>query len=164
MANEQVGLLMSRGYGRTYARRVSSMGGASRSPIHGIGGDLSLPALIEKMAESEEAWAALCVFADDIMSQKETAEREREDDVNSLPQRRGDQVGGDVPSQAEYCRNDGDQGEVGGGASLLIHRGRCPPDAQPPVVDSGSSPQNARDGGRGGRHAYHHGAFSRWVA
>ncbi|XP_046974644.1 uncharacterized protein LOC124540913 [Vanessa cardui] len=53
-----------------------------------IGLDLSLPALIRKMVASEEAWAALRVFGEAVMSAKEKAERQREDDPNSLPLRR----------------------------------------------------------------------------
>ncbi|XP_046973632.1 uncharacterized protein LOC124540213 [Vanessa cardui] len=53
-----------------------------------IGLDLSLPALIRKVVESEEAWAALRVFSEAVMSAKEEAERQREDDPNSLPLRR----------------------------------------------------------------------------
>ncbi|XP_046974308.1 uncharacterized protein LOC124540683 [Vanessa cardui] len=46
------------------------------------------PVLREKMVASEEAWAALRVFSEAVMSAKEEAERQREDDPNSLPLRR----------------------------------------------------------------------------
>ncbi|XP_047537849.1 uncharacterized protein LOC125071573 [Vanessa atalanta] len=51
-------------------------------------GDISLPALVRKMVASEEAWAALRVFSEAVISAKEAAERQREDDTNSLPLRR----------------------------------------------------------------------------
>ncbi|XP_063381214.1 uncharacterized protein LOC134667724 [Cydia fagiglandana] len=53
-----------------------------------VGGDLSLPALIRRMISSEEAWAAVASFSVTVLTQKEAAERSREDDANSLPQRR----------------------------------------------------------------------------
>ncbi|XP_048004333.1 uncharacterized protein LOC125240482 [Leguminivora glycinivorella] len=53
-----------------------------------IGGDLSLPALIRCMVGSEEAWAAVTSFCVTVMTQKEAAERMREDDAASHPQRR----------------------------------------------------------------------------
>ncbi|XP_047543086.1 uncharacterized protein LOC125075390 [Vanessa atalanta] len=53
-----------------------------------IGYDISLPALVRKMVASAEAWAALRVFSETVMSAKEAAERQREDDTNSLPLRR----------------------------------------------------------------------------
>ncbi|CAK1593609.1 unnamed protein product [Parnassius mnemosyne] len=43
-----------------------------------VGGDLSLPALVRKMVGSAESWDAVVSFCEDVMSQKETAERERE--------------------------------------------------------------------------------------
>nr|XP_026498863.1 uncharacterized protein LOC113402766 [Vanessa tameamea] len=52
-----------------------------------IGPDISLPALIRKVVTSEEAWAALRVFSEAVMSAKEEAERRREDDPDSLPLR-----------------------------------------------------------------------------
>ncbi|KAI8442169.1 hypothetical protein MSG28_005777 [Choristoneura fumiferana] len=103
-----------------------------RAVLSTVIGDLSLPALIEKIAESEEAWAAFCVFADDIMSQTEAAKREHEDDVNSLPQRRR------RPGWRWSQPSD-------------------PPRGVAPLTPSlqwwtlGSPPQKARDGGRGGR-------------
>ncbi|XP_063372205.1 uncharacterized protein LOC134660398 [Cydia amplana] len=53
-----------------------------------VGGDLSLPALIRRMLSSEEVWAAVATFSVTVLTQKEAAERMREDDANSLPQRR----------------------------------------------------------------------------
>jgi endonuclease/exonuclease/phosphatase (EEP) superfamily protein YafD len=53
-----------------------------------VGRDLSLPALISRMARSEEAWAAVATFSVTVLTQKEAAERTREDDANSAPQRR----------------------------------------------------------------------------
>lgn len=53
-----------------------------------VGSDLSLPVLVEAMVESEEAWEAVVAFAESVIKEKETAERTREDDVNSLPIRR----------------------------------------------------------------------------
>lgn len=53
-----------------------------------VGRDLSLQALISRMVRSEEAWAAVATFSVAVLTQKESAERTREDDVNSAPQRR----------------------------------------------------------------------------
>nr|XP_049691667.1 uncharacterized protein LOC126053518 [Helicoverpa armigera]XP_049704749.1 uncharacterized protein LOC126056273 [Helicoverpa armigera]XP_049706070.1 uncharacterized protein LOC126056578 [Helicoverpa armigera] len=43
-----------------------------------VGGDLSLPAVVRKMVGSAESWDAVVSFCEDVMSQKEAAERERE--------------------------------------------------------------------------------------
>ncbi|XP_022816825.1 uncharacterized protein LOC111349807 [Spodoptera litura] len=50
-----------------------------------VGGDLSLPAVVRKMVDSAESWDAVVSFCEDVMSQKETAEREREILVTSFP-------------------------------------------------------------------------------
>ncbi|XP_045445809.1 uncharacterized protein LOC123653876 [Melitaea cinxia] len=54
-----------------------------------VGLDLSLSALIRAMVDSEEKWIAVSSFCNSIMLQKEAAEREREQDPNSLLIRRG---------------------------------------------------------------------------
>nr|XP_032525084.1 uncharacterized protein LOC116776090 [Danaus plexippus plexippus] len=51
-----------------------------RALVAAVGNDLSLPGVIIAMLGSEEAWAAVASFCEDVMSQKEAAEREREDD------------------------------------------------------------------------------------
>lgn len=43
-----------------------------------VGGDLTLPAVVRRMAGSAESWDAVVSFCEDVMSQKEAAERERE--------------------------------------------------------------------------------------
>ncbi|XP_049880463.1 uncharacterized protein LOC126376954 [Pectinophora gossypiella] len=53
-----------------------------------IGPDLSLPAMIVAMVGSEAAWRAVATFSDAVMSEKEAAERERENSADSLPMRR----------------------------------------------------------------------------
>ncbi|GAB1869108.1 Reverse transcriptase [Camponotus japonicus] len=53
-----------------------------------VGGDLSLPAIVSQMVESEDAWDAMVSFCEQVMAQKEAAEREREDDPSSDPIRR----------------------------------------------------------------------------
>lgn len=53
-----------------------------------IGQDLSLPAIINSMVESEEAWNAVATFSEKVMLLKEAAERERENDLNSQTIRR----------------------------------------------------------------------------
>nr|XP_032512483.1 uncharacterized protein LOC116766651 [Danaus plexippus plexippus] len=53
-----------------------------------VGPDLSLSALINSMVGNEESWQAVLVFAEKIMLAKEAAEREREQNRNSLPVRR----------------------------------------------------------------------------
>jgi len=53
-----------------------------------IGEDLSLLAVVSAMVESEDAWGAIVSFCEQDMSQKEAAERDREDDPSSDPIRR----------------------------------------------------------------------------
>ncbi|XP_022833162.1 uncharacterized protein LOC111361060 [Spodoptera litura] len=53
-----------------------------------VGSDLSLPAVVRKMVDSAESWDAVVSFCEDVMSQKETAEREREILLTSFPNRR----------------------------------------------------------------------------
>jgi len=53
-----------------------------------IGEDLSLPAVVSAMVGSEDAWRAMVSFCEQVMSQKEAAERDREDDPSSDPIRR----------------------------------------------------------------------------
>jgi hypothetical protein len=53
-----------------------------------IGRDLSLAAVVSQMVRSEEAWAAVAKFSMSVLTQKEAAERMREEDTNSAPQRR----------------------------------------------------------------------------
>ncbi|XP_041978554.1 uncharacterized protein LOC121732662 [Aricia agestis] len=55
-----------------------------------LGGDLSLPSMVRCMLESDEAWQAAVSFCEYVISQKETAERNREDDsVTNGPATRG---------------------------------------------------------------------------
>jgi len=65
-----------------------------------IGEDLSLPAVVSAMVESEDAWGAMISFCEEVMSQKEAAERDREDDSSSDPirRRRGRKEKGICPS------------------------------------------------------------------
>lgn len=42
-----------------------------------VGGDLSLPIVITKMLGSERSWKAVASFCEQVMSQKEAAERIR---------------------------------------------------------------------------------------
>jgi hypothetical protein len=53
-----------------------------------IGGTLSLSTMVEAMLDSESAWKAVASFCDNVISQKEAAEREREEDVLAAPLRR----------------------------------------------------------------------------
>jgi len=64
-----------------------------------VGDDLSLPAIVSKMVESEDAWDAMVSFCEQVMAQKKAAEREREDDPSSDPIRRRRDVhgGGHTP-------------------------------------------------------------------
>ncbi|XP_053616806.1 uncharacterized protein LOC128678919 [Plodia interpunctella] len=52
-----------------------------------VGDDLSLPAVVRQMADSETSWTAVQAFAESVMLRKEAAERERED-TTDLPIRR----------------------------------------------------------------------------
>ncbi|XP_025261901.1 uncharacterized protein LOC112637121 [Camponotus floridanus] len=50
-----------------------------------VGDDLSLPAIVEKMVGSEDAWDAMVSFCEEVISQKEAAERVRENDPDAHP-------------------------------------------------------------------------------
>ncbi|KAG6439879.1 hypothetical protein O3G_MSEX001170, partial [Manduca sexta] len=43
-----------------------------------VGGNLSLPAVVASMVGSREAWRAVAHFCEVVLSQKESAERDRE--------------------------------------------------------------------------------------
>lgn len=53
-----------------------------------VGADLSLPAVVRSMVGSERSWKAMTSFCEEVMSQKEAAEREREEDSFAHPLRR----------------------------------------------------------------------------
>ncbi|XP_047991886.1 uncharacterized protein LOC125230658 [Leguminivora glycinivorella] len=53
-----------------------------------IGTDLSLQSIVKSMHDSEEAWTAMVSFSHYVMSQKETAERARENDPDAHTLRR----------------------------------------------------------------------------
>ncbi|XP_049885101.1 uncharacterized protein LOC126380041 [Pectinophora gossypiella] len=53
-----------------------------------VGNDLSLPAVVNAMVGSKRAWEAMVSFCEDVVAQKEAAERTREDDPLSDPIRR----------------------------------------------------------------------------
>ncbi|XP_025262989.1 uncharacterized protein LOC112637435 [Camponotus floridanus] len=53
-----------------------------------VGDDLSLPIIVAKMVESEDAWDAMVSFCENVISQKEAAERVREDNPDADPIRR----------------------------------------------------------------------------
>ncbi|XP_063618702.1 uncharacterized protein LOC134791583, partial [Cydia splendana] len=50
--------------------------------------DLSLHSVVAAMLNGERSWEAVVSFCDTVVSQKETKEREREEDPNALPIRR----------------------------------------------------------------------------
>jgi len=56
--------------------------------VQSIGADLSLQAVVAAMVGGEHAWGAMVSFCEKVISQKEAAEREREDDPSSAPIRR----------------------------------------------------------------------------
>ncbi|XP_047998301.1 uncharacterized protein LOC125235758 [Leguminivora glycinivorella] len=43
-----------------------------------VGPDLSLPAVVKSMVDSERSWQAMQIFCEEVMQQKEMAERARE--------------------------------------------------------------------------------------
>ncbi|CAB3227751.1 unnamed protein product [Arctia plantaginis] len=53
-----------------------------------IGVDLSLPAVVRSMAGSDSCFIAVATFCEEVISQKEAAEKAREDDLHSDPIRR----------------------------------------------------------------------------
>jgi hypothetical protein len=53
-----------------------------------VGHDLSLPAVVEAMVGGDRSWKAVASFCEDVMAQKEAAERGREEDPASQPMRR----------------------------------------------------------------------------
>ncbi|XP_048002107.1 uncharacterized protein LOC125238727 [Leguminivora glycinivorella] len=62
--------------------------GQRRDLVAVVGDDLSLPAVVKAMVANERSWKAVLFFCEDVMSQKEAAEREREADPASHPIRR----------------------------------------------------------------------------
>jgi len=50
-----------------------------------VGEDLSLPVLVAKMAGSEEVWRAVVTFCEEVVLQKETAERIRRQEIAAPP-------------------------------------------------------------------------------
>lgn len=56
--------------------------------IDSIGADLTLTAVVKAMLESEEKWNATASFCEEVLTQKEAAEREREEDPEAEPIRR----------------------------------------------------------------------------
>lgn len=63
----------------------SAWGPARQDLVDKIGRDLSLPSVIIAMLGSERSWQAVVSFCEEVMSQKETAERVREEDAHSDP-------------------------------------------------------------------------------
>jgi hypothetical protein len=59
----------------------------ARLSVH-VGPDVSLPAVIKSMVDSERSWQAAVSFCEEVMRQKETAERAREDDIAADQRRR----------------------------------------------------------------------------
>ncbi|XP_063620671.1 uncharacterized protein LOC134793075 [Cydia splendana] len=53
-----------------------------------IGADLSLPTVVKAMTENKPCWKAMTTFCEVVMTQKEAAERAREEDVDAHPLRR----------------------------------------------------------------------------
>ncbi|XP_045783729.1 uncharacterized protein LOC123879887 [Maniola jurtina] len=56
--------------------------------VTAVGQDLSLPAVVRAMANSDRSWKAVESFCEEVMSQKEAAERMKEDDLSSHAIRR----------------------------------------------------------------------------
>ncbi|CAH2268375.1 jg15829 [Pararge aegeria aegeria] len=54
-----------------------------------LGGDISLPRMINAMIDSKTCWMTVVSFCESVISLKEAAEREREADVGADPIRRG---------------------------------------------------------------------------
>ncbi|KMQ84557.1 reverse transcriptase [Lasius niger] len=62
--------------------------GQRRVLVEEIGKNLSLPAVVEAMVGSRDAWRAMVFFCKNVISQKEAAERERENNPDSAPIRK----------------------------------------------------------------------------
>ncbi|XP_039761278.1 uncharacterized protein LOC120634611 [Pararge aegeria] len=59
-----------------------------RTLVAAIGGDLSLPSVVLAMLSSEASWDAVADFCEEVILQKEAAERVREEDPDAHPLRR----------------------------------------------------------------------------
>ncbi|XP_028170418.1 uncharacterized protein LOC114360064 [Ostrinia furnacalis] len=59
-----------------------------RALVSAVGVDLSLPSIVKAMLGSETAWKGMATFCEEVMSQKEAAERIREEDPLADPIRR----------------------------------------------------------------------------
>jgi len=102
--------------------------------VNVVGPDLLLPTLIPKMIGSDKAWAAVASFCEQVMSQKEAAERIRrqeqaaEEAAEVAAEAAADDVASDSGNEA-----DGEEkeyaGEDGGGMVPPLH---CPLCLTPP--------------------------------
>ena len=87
-----------------------------------LGSNLSFPSMVEAMLGSEEAWTAVVFFCEDVMLQKEVAERERENDP-SAPLCRKKRLGRARRIYSRLIPHPGDQRVAGPGApSPALHR------------------------------------------
>ncbi|XP_025263674.1 uncharacterized protein LOC112637680 [Camponotus floridanus] len=68
-----------------------------------VGDDLSLPIIVAKTVENEDAWDAMVSLCENVISQKEAAERVREDDPDADPIRRRRGVHGGALTTAKAC-------------------------------------------------------------
>lgn len=50
-----------------------------------VGADLSLQSIIREMLQTEEKWTAMSTFCEEVLTRKEVAEREREEDHRADP-------------------------------------------------------------------------------
>ncbi|PZC76931.1 hypothetical protein B5X24_HaOG203975 [Helicoverpa armigera] len=90
-------------------------GTMSRTLVAAVGDDLSLPSVIAAMLRSEEAWEAVASFCEDVMSQKESAERVRESDPLAAPHRRRRRGGRRRTQRPSPSAPGGDQRATGTG-------------------------------------------------
>jgi len=73
-----------------------------RALVQVVGGDLSLPAIVSCMVGDGGSWRAVSSFCEQVMLQKEEAERVREADPEAPPNRRrrgGPQTGARAPAR-----------------------------------------------------------------
>nr|XP_049702859.1 uncharacterized protein LOC126055942 [Helicoverpa armigera] len=91
-----------------------------------VGNDLSLPSVIAAMLGSEEAWEAVASFCEDIMSQKEAAERMRENDPLAVPLRRRRRGRRRQTRRPSPSAPGGDQRVAGAGAPPPASQGSTP--------------------------------------
>ncbi|XP_072946162.1 trypsin, alkaline C-like [Epargyreus clarus] len=86
-----------------------------------VGPDLSLPVVVKAMVGSERSWKAIKSFCEEVISQKEAAEREREK-TSDLPIRRPITVAKEEIKVVEFSPSSSPGARIIGGSATTIQK------------------------------------------